>query len=451
MIESERPRPADAAVVRRVRWRLLAWSGGSTLIVLIALGWLLYGAVANSLASAATDQLRERAQWMAKGILAGPKFVDLDPNVITSDARQPGLVFGGAVSGTVGIITSPDQEIVRAGKPITAVVDSVALRADMDAALSSGSEQISSSTEGDTQLRVLTVPVQTPIGTAVVQVVGERAAEERTLGVLLNVLVVGGMIAMAASLGVGWMYADRALVPIRESMRRQREFAADASHELRTPLAIVKGSVAHLRRHQGSPVAEVGRALDDIEAGTDRLTALVDDLLLLARTDSGGVELDIGPVDLGDIAIEATGSLSSLAAAHDVELRIGAEPIPMQGDAARLQQLIVILVDNAIRHVASAGGRRVVIAVAATDDRATLTVDDDGPGVRDEDLDRIFDRFWRAADAPAGGTGLGLAIASWIVERHGGTIAAANRPEGGARFQVRLPRRGKSAEIAERP
>jgi len=323
----------------------------------------------------------------------------------------------------------------------------------MDAALRSGSEQISTATAGGTQLRVLTVPVQTPIGTAIVQVVGERTAEERTLGVLLSVLVIGGMIAMAASLGVGWIYADRALVPIRESMRRQREFAADASHELRTPLAIVKGSVGHLRRHQGSPVAEVGTALDDIEAGTDRLTALVDDLLLLARTDSGGVELDIGSTDLGDIAIDATGSLSSVAAAHDVELRIDAEPVPMQGDAARLQQLVVILVENAIRHVASVGGRRVAItvAVAAPDDRATLTVDDDGPGIREEDLERIFDRFWRAADAPAGGTGLGLAIASWIVERHGGSISAANLPTGGARFEVRLPRREAPTEFANRP
>jgi two-component system sensor histidine kinase CiaH len=450
MIEPDRHRPADAALVRRVRWRLLAWSGGSTLIVLVALGWLLYGAVANSLASAATDQLRERAHSMANGILSGPKFTNLDPNVITSSADQPGLVFGGAVSGTVGIILNPDQEVVRVDKPITAIVDSVALKADMDAALTSGSEQTSNATVGGTQLRVLTVPVETPIGTAIVQVVGERTAEERTLGVLLNVLVLGGMIAMAASLGVGWLYADRALVPIRESMRRQREFAADASHELRTPLAIVKGSVGHLRRHQGSPVAEVGAALDDIEAGTDRLTALVDDLLLLARTDSGGVELDIGPADLGDIAIDATGSLSSLAAAHDVELHIDAEPVPMQADAARLRQLIVILVDNAIRHVASVGSRRVVITVAATDDRATLTVDDDGPGIRAEDQERIFDRFWRAADAPAGGTGLGLAIASWIVERHGGSISAANRPEGGARFEVRLPRRGALSELAIR-
>ena len=451
MSGTEGTRPADAAVVHRVRWRLLAWSGGSTLIVLVVLGWLLYGAVANSLASAATDQLRERGHSMVKGILAGPKFVNLDPNVITSNADQPGLVFGGAVSGTVGIISGPEQAALPADKPIDAIVDSFALKADMDAALSSGTEQISDATVGGTQLRVLTVPVETPIGTAIVQVVGERTAEERTLGVLLKVLVVGGLIAMAASLGVGWVYADRALVPIRDSMRRQREFAADASHELRTPLAIVKGSVDHLRRNERRPVAEVGTALDDIEAGTNRLTALVDDLLLLARTDSGDVELDIGPLDLGDIAIDATGSLSSLAAAHDVELRFDAEPVPMQGDAARLQQLVIILVDNAIRHVASVGGSRVEIGVAATDDRATLTVDDDGPGIRDEDVERIFDRFWRASDAPAGGTGLGLAIARWIVERHGGSISAANRSAGGARFEVRLPRRGPHSDFANRP
>jgi signal transduction histidine kinase len=233
-------------------------------------------------------------------------------------------------------------------------------------------------------------------------------------------------------------------------MRRQREFAADASHELRTPLAIVKGSVDHLRRHPERPVAEVGAALDDIEAGTDRLTALVDDLLLLARTDSGGVELDIGPVDLADVAIDAAGGLSSLASSHAVELRVDAEPVPIQGDAARLEQLVLILVDNAIRHTAAAGGSWVAIAIRATDGRAILTVDDAGHGIREEDRERVFERFWRATDAPPGGTGLGLAIARWIVERHGGSIAASNLPDGGARFEVRLPGLAGSSPPARR-
>ena len=125
-----------------------------------------------------------------------------------------------------------------------------------------------------------------------------------------------------------------------------------------------------------------------------------------------------------------------------VEVRIDAEPVPLSGDVGRLRQLVVILVDNAIRHASAAaatGIASVEVSVKAVEGSAVLTVDDDGPGLRPEDLPRVFDRFWRAPDAPDGGTGLGLAIARWVVERHGGTITAANRPTGGARFEVRLP------------
>jgi signal transduction histidine kinase len=272
-----------------------------------------------------------------------------------------------------------------------------------------------------------------------VQILGDRTDELRTLAVLLIVLVAGGVVALLASLGVGWVYAERALVPIRDAMRRQREFAADASHELRTPLAIVTGSIEHLRRNRDRPVAEVGTALDDIDTGTKRLTALVEDLLVLARTDSGAIELDLTATDLGELALDAAGGLATVAREAGIEIRVDAEPVPLSGDVDRLRQLVVILVDNAIRHASAAGGRSVEVSVKAAVGSAVLTVDDDGRGLRPEDLPRVFDRFWRAPDAPPGGTGLGLAIASWIVARHGGTIAATNRPTGGARFEVRLP------------
>jgi signal transduction histidine kinase len=109
----------------------------------------------------------------------------------------------------------------------------------------------------------------------------------------------------------------------------------------------------------------------------------------------------------------------------------------MVGDPLRLRQLVTILVDNAIRHTPTGG--TVLVRVRREQQTVTLEVLDDGPGIRETDLDHVFERFWRADDAPSGGTGLGLSIAHWIVERHGGTISAANRPEGGARFEARLP------------
>src|SRR5439155_7357599 len=139
----------------------------------------------------------------------------------------------------------------------------------------------------------------------VVQVVADRTAEARTLAGLLAVLLVGGLAAVVLAGAAGFAYAGRALVPIRESLRRQREFAADASHELRTPLAVIRASVEHLRRHRRRSVESVGSALEDIDAEVGRLTRMVDDLLLLARADSGAIALEHRPIDLADVAADA--------------------------------------------------------------------------------------------------------------------------------------------------
>jgi signal transduction histidine kinase len=288
-----------------------------------------------------------------------------------------------------------------------------------------------------TPVRVYSTPLPRPEGVFVIQVVGDRTAELRTLATLVAVLLVGGLAVLAASLALGWVYADRALVPIREAMRRQREFAADASHELRTPLAVVRGSVEDLRRNASSPVSEVGDALDDIETEVDRMRALVDDLLLLARTDSGVIELALEPTDLAAIALDAADGLQPASERAGVRIEVDAVPVPTQGDPAHLRQLVTILVDNAIRHATS--GSTVRVQVEALTGIGRIRVDDDGPGFRPEDLPHVFDRFWRAPDAPTGGTGLGLSIAAWIAERHGGTIVAENRPSGGARLEVSLP------------
>ena len=155
------------------------------------------------------------------------------------------------------------------------------------------------------------------------------------------------------------------------------------------------------------------------------------------------VQIERVPLDLGDVAAEAAGILSSVGQERGVRVVLDPLPTPVTGDPTRLGQLVTILVDNAIRH--SPAGSTVAVLVrpepggALPEGGAVLQVDDQGPGIKPEDLSCIFERFWRADDAPAGGTGLGLAIARWIVDQHGGSIGAVNRPEGGASFWVRLP------------
>jgi signal transduction histidine kinase len=419
---------ADRGLIRDVRRRLVLWSGGVTLVILVVLGSIIYVAVARSLATQATQVLEARAAAIIDSIQrpGGPPL---------------GFAFGGRTSGTFAVLVDPSNRVIRpTGFELpTGIPDS----GGVDAARAGG-QDVRTSTIADVPVRILSADVPSQAGVFVIQVVGDRTAEQQTLDVLATVLIVGGMLAVLAASGFGAIYARRALVPIRESLdgqrlalRRQREFAADASHELRTPLTVVRTSVEHLDRHRDEPVGAVGTALDDIQAETDHLTHLVDDLLLLARSDSGAVELESIPVDLGEVATDAAAGLVTMAETRSVRLVVDPVPTVVSGDPTRLRQLFVILLDNAIRH--SPPGGEVRIAVRSAGPTASADVDDAGPGIREEDLPHVFERFWRAPDSPDGGTGLGLSIAAWIVERHGGTISVANRAEGGARFSLRIP------------
>jgi two-component system sensor histidine kinase CiaH len=429
--------PAEAALLRRVRLNLALWSGGITLAVLLVLGLVLYGAVARSLEASGTAQLTGRADEITG-----------QPGAPDEEVPTGGFIFGGRGSGTYAIIANAAGEaLVGPGPGQDRIPEGLPLAAGIQAVRAGATRDIRTGTIGSDDLvpvRVLTDEVTFRGRVFYLQVVGDRTSEVRTLGVLVVVLVLGGVVALIVAIAAGAGYASRALVPIRrslvaqrESLRRQREFAADASHELRTPLAVIRASVDDLERHRDAPVATVGTALDDIRAEVDQVTALVDDLLLLARSDSGALALERIPLDLGDVASSGASALATLATERGVAVTVDPEPADLLGDPTRLRQLVVILVDNAIRHAPSGGTVGVVVRRVGT--HAVLTVDDDGPGISPEDGPRLFDRFYRAAGSPSGGTGLGLAIAAWIVDAHGGSIAATNRAEGGARFSVRLP------------
>jgi signal transduction histidine kinase len=434
---------ADARLLGRVRVNLALWSGGITLAVLVVLGVVLYLAVERSLAAAGIEQLEARAEQL------------------TGDRPEPGelpeggFIFGGRGSGTYALVADANAEpLTGPGPGPGRVPEGLPLVDGIEAAKSTGLRDIRTAVVAtDVPVRVLTDPVPFRGETLYLQVVGDRTTEQNTLQVMVIVLVVGGVVALIVASGFGWSYAQRALVPIRQSLvaqraalRRQREFAADASHELRTPLTVIRASVDDLERHRDEPVGTVGSALGDIRFEVDQMTAMVEDLLLLARSDSGAVALEHIPVDLGDVASDGASALARTATERGVAVTVDPVPADVTGDPARLRQLVMILVDNAIRH--SPDGGRVLVSVRTDGPTARLVVDDQGEGIREEDLPRVFDRFYRAPGAPGGGTGLGLAIAAWIVERHGGRIGATNVASGGARFTVELPVRRASVATA---
>jgi signal transduction histidine kinase len=416
----------DARILRRTRLRLMALSGAVTLVILVVLGAAIYEVVAAAVEGGAVDQLRR---------VSGTQ----------PDADQTyGLTFEGQAAGLIPILIDPSGRIhpprglpgIPAGLPNAASLAAVTQSGNVDIR-----EVVSTS---GTPYRVLSVAADSNIGIVKVQWAQDRSVEVQFLNTLAVVILGGGLLALLAALLAGYLYAGRALVPIRVSiarrqavLQRQREFTANASHELRTPLTVIRTSVEDLRRNRRSRVEDVGEALDDIDAEVRVVTALVDDMLLLARTDSGVVQLDKVPLDLADTAAEAASMLGSLGMERGVAVMLDPFPALIYGDPLRLRQLITILVDNAIHH--SPKGSTVTVSVRPDAASALLYVEDQGPGIKPEDMPRLWERFWRADNAPAGGTGLGLAIAKWIVDQHAGQIGAMNREEGGARFWVRLP------------
>jgi signal transduction histidine kinase len=449
----------EARLLRRTRWRLVAWSGLSTLAILTVLATTLYAVTARTLESASVAQLEQRTQTITD-------FLEGTPGGGGSGGPvdELGFLFGNG--NTLLYLFDDNGDPVRFGDRRQVIPDGLPEPDGVAAAEATASKRdvrlttLTISGSGDptvVPIRILTVRVDARDGnTYTVQALQDRSTEVGTLDALLTVLLIGGVVVLVVSFGFGALYASRALVPIRASLtaqrialRRQREFAADASHELRTPLTVIRSSVEHLNRHRDRPLAEAPEALDDIEAEVAHLSLMVDDLLLLARSDSGAVPMDRIGLDLGDVASDAASALGRMAEGRGVAVEVDPEPAMLDGDPVRVRQLVTILVDNAIRH--SPRGGTVSVRVRLEGAVAALEVSDRGPGLRPEDMPHVFDRFYRAPGAPSGGTGLGLAIARWVVERHGGRIGVRNGEAGGAIFRAELPAAGGGAGAAAAP
>ena len=225
-----------------------------------------------------------------------------------------------------------------------------------------------------------------------------------------------------------------------DSEDRMRRFVADASHELRTPLTSVKGLAEfYLQQGETASRAEVTRLMTGIQREADRMGALVDDLLLLARFDEDR-PLDAHPVDLASVAAEAVRSTLAVQPGRPLTLLTAPEPVIVTADAARLRQVIDNLIGNALQHTQT--GTPVTVTVVWEAGHGQLTVADTGPGLSAEQASRVFERFYRtdrARSRARGGTGLGLSIVAALVAAHGGTVTVDTAPGRGAAFCIRLP------------
>jgi heavy metal sensor kinase len=228
---------------------------------------------------------------------------------------------------------------------------------------------------------------------------------------------------------------------IEFAFQRIAQFTADASHELRTPVALMR-TEAELALRQSRGEAEYKESLHHILREAERTTLLIEQLLELARADSGREALNMHPLELQPIVRSVAANWEKAATARNLQLstEIQEQSAMVMGDEALLRRLLDILIDNALKYTPSPGS--VGIAVEVREDVAAITVQDSGVGIAPEDQARIFERFYRvdkARNRSHGGVGLGLAIAQRIVVQHGGSISVESGPGNGSRFRVGLP------------
>jgi len=451
-----------------IRTRLTLWYTSVLAIFIVVLGTIVYAVLAFNFVAGLDRTLRDTASQVISTARVRPLY---DIQVITIPELD---VFGSNVY--IEVIDS-DRQIARKSANLqrfARTLDDIGLRG-----VESTRQPVTRDVRtGSAHLRVLTVPLLVNNQLAGYLQVGTlREQVDDALNLLLIVLVGGGMGAIVASAVVGRLLATQALRPIdtitqtalaisraddldkripqvgpqdevgrlattfnimldrlERLFRAQQRFIADISHELRNPLTTIRGNVDLMRRMNCVDVP----SLDAIQVESERMTRMVGDLLMLAQADAGQ-PIRRERVELDTLMLQVYRQVRPLAAG--IELVIGAEDqATILGDPDRIKQLLLNLVDNAIKYTPQGG--QVTLGLQRVEGWAQFSVADTGIGIPAQDLPHIFERFYRvdkARSRAAGGTGLGLSIVRWIVQAHGGKIDVQSEMGKGTTFTVWLP------------
>jgi signal transduction histidine kinase len=443
-------------VFEHIRRRLTLGYVGIFALILVVIGVVAVASFARQAASQQDELLEQKAQGTSDWV-RGPALRDYQ------EGREPGEgPRGRRTDGPVGPIensTEPDIGVVALVPPDDANSDSEVLSSSPTSssfglpfegpaqrAVEEG-ETVTETVDGPEgeMLRVVSVPMTGFLGdeVAVVQATQSRRVVREAVGSLLLILVPVGLAGLLLSAMGGLYMSRRAMQPVRDSFQRQRTFIADASHELKTPLALVRINAEVMKRNPTDP--ENGEVIEDQLAEIDRMDALLSDLLVLARLDAERLDVEKKPFDLSAVAAETAGRFLKRASEEGVGLEVEVpDELPVRGDPERTAQILAALLDNAMRYTPKGGS--VTICGRRGEGGAEASVTDTGPGISQEHLPRIFDRFYRVEEArtrKGGGTGLGLSIARDLARAQGGELTAENASQDkggtGAIFRLRLP------------
>jgi len=466
-----------------LRLRLTLWYTGILAAVLLLVCVIVYFTLSFSLNQQTSQFLNARARQYAQALLLTANSSRGDRGAFI---RESLASFN---PDTYAQFVAPDgtplaySTNLPAGWPLD--------KNTVNNAMSSGRVIDQTVTLGDSVVRIENLPLHTSDGQAlgVLQLGRDITQQQGSLAGLREVLALACLGGIVISFGAGWLLARQTLRPIgrvaqtaedigdsgdfarrvqydgpndelgrlcsafnrmlghiqaayqqiENALQSQRRFVADASHELRTPLTTIRGNIGLLASKPDVSSQDRQEAMEDIASETERMSRLVSNLLVLARADAG-LHVAKQPVQLDEVIhdVYRQARVLSDGVALSVE---GPEPAQVEGSPDHLKQLLLILVDNALKNTPPGG--QVTIADPIQDGFVRLTVKDTGKGIPAGELPHIFERFYQAdRSRSGGGTGLGLAIAKWIAEEHGGHIEAESNLGQGSTFTVWLPRNG---------
>ena len=412
----------------RIRYRLSLAYVGVLALILILFGTIVVLIFSQQATAQQDELLRQKAEAETSSALNAPETY---------------TIVGATAEPDIAVVSVPPDAPVEAEVLNTASSgSSLGLPFGELARLAGQEETMTAATvDGpDGPVRVVSVPLfESGEVTAVIQAAQSRQVVWEIVNRLVLILVFVGLVALLLA-GVGGLFiSGRAMRPVRGAFHRQRAFVADASHELKTPLTLIKLKAEMVVREPTSPRNR--KVIQDQLSEIDRMDSLVSDLLILARLDADNLGVSHETFDLAKIIAETADRFILRAAKEEVLLDIEVPgELPAHGDPKRTGQILVALLDNAMRFTPSGG--RVTVAGRSHDGRVETSVADTGPGISSEHLPHVFERFYRTDTArrrSSGGTGLGLAIARDLAAIQRGELVVSNAKNGGACFTLSLP------------
>lgn len=289
--------------------------------------------------------------------------------------------------------------------------------------------------------RTIAIEMNTELGKITVQILRNINSEREILDQLLLIIVTGCVIGGLCAIVAGYFLAGRALVPIQQAWQKQQQFVSDASHELRTPLAVIQAKTDLLFRSPSATIKEKINDISVIAKECRRLSRLVANLLMLARSDSNQIEIKKEPFQLDELLKEIVDHYAEIASYQQKEITLDVKtPVQFIGDKERIHQLLIILLDNAMKYTEDGG--HIHLSCRQTVSSIILEMQDNGIGIAKEEIPKIFDRFYQSdkARTRSDGAGLGLSIAKWIIEKHNGKVKVHSELGKGTRFEIIFPK-----------